>query len=631
MAYEDLLKDTSQPSTSGTDKFIVTITDLAVNTLYPVQFRWKYSDGTFGLWGGTKVLVTPSEQSPATPSKLTVVGGSGFFTVTWDGKSSSNTEIANIDRIDIYVDGAPFDSTKPADTMIVAGTKTISASAGTYIVSAFAISKSGTKSAFAEPTFVDVTEVNGVIIEPPDQPSVPTVSSILGAIQVSWNGKTSDGSDQPLGFDAAKVYVGTTSTFTPSSLNQVDVLNFANGQNTLNIGVGTLADGVALTYDTDYFIKIATTNGTEDSVAVSATGNPVRLGKVQSGDIFSVSAAKITAGTLQANAKIVVGAETGKRVELNASGTTPFAIYGSGGTKLFDYNQTSEKLTIVGDGSFSGDLSIGSSNAIFKAEPATGIWLGNSAYASAPFSVSTNGVIKAEAGKVGGWTITENYLKSGTLEFNSLNSAIYVGATNADHIKISASGGIQHVNSSGSPTGKFNLTSSGLSVSGSISGGTISGAEIIGSTIRSNSASYVKIDSLNRPGTIDFIANGYGVPGYIDFTGAEGDVFGTLTLVPPTNDDATSPWISLFSNSTTNSVIINSTGTGEIQLNAWEVSGGTLSLAGAIYTTLDTSGWSMDGDISKTSSIRPISFGTNTSPSAARVAAWVGEVYLQYT
>lgn len=485
MAYEDLLKDTSQYVETG-DYFLLTITDLDINTSYPIQFRWKKKDGTFGVWSASRVITTPGESTPATPSTLTVVGGAGILTVTWDGKDALGNVMSNLDRLDIYIDGSPFDATKPAASFFVAGTQTISAPAGTYIVAAYAVSKAGTKSAVNSPVTKTVTS-NVPTPQNSVTPSTPTVSQVLGAIQLSWNGKTSTGGDQPYGFDAAKVYVGTSSSFTPSSSNQVDTLNFANGQNTLNIGVGTLVDGVALDYGIDYYVKIATTNGTDTSTAVSASGNPVRIGQVTSGDIVTIKADKIETGVLSAGAKITAGAAGGKRVELSGTGDTPFAIYGTGGTKIFDYNSSSDRLTIVGDGSFSGNLSIGSSNSIFKAEPSTGIWLGNASYSSAPFSVSTNGVIKADSGTIGGWTLASSYLQGTNFQINSSNSTIYVGPySSGNHIRISASGGIQHTNSSGAATGNFTLTPNGdLSLSGTFTIGA-------SSTIDGTAASTVK-------------------------------------------------------------------------------------------------------------------------------------------
>ena len=498
MAYEDLLKDTSQPSSDNQNYFTLTITDLNITTLYPLQFRWKYNDGTFGAWSAVKSITTPGESFPNVPSTLTIANNTkGYIEITWDGKDSNGNTLTNFDRIDIYINGSPFNASKPADSLFAAGTKTIVAPAGTYIISSYAVSKAGTLSAMSSAVTRTVL-TNVPTAESSVTPSTPTVSSVLGAIQLSWNGKTSSGGDQPYGFNAAKVYVGTSLGFTPSSSNQVDTLKFANGQNTLNIGVGTVVDGTALTYGVDYYVKIATTNGTDTSTAVSATGNPVRIGQVTSGDIVTVTADKIATGTLSSGSTITVGNTSGKHILLSGTGD-PLTIYGTGGVAggaILSFNGT--KLSIVGDGTFSGNLSIGSSNAIFKAEPATGIWLGDATYSSAPFSVSTNGVIKANSGTIGGWTLGSNYLQGTNFEINSSNSTIYVGPSGGQHIRISASGGIGTYNG-GSPTGSFSLSTSGsLSLSGSITAtsGSIGGWTIGSSTLTGGNT------TLNSNGTI---------------------------------------------------------------------------------------------------------------------------------
>ena len=577
MAYEDLLKDTSQYVENG-DYYLLTITDLDINTSYPIQFRWKKKDGTFSVWSGVKVITTPGESTPATPSTLVVENETrGYLRITWDGKDASGNTMSNLDRLDIYIDGAPFDATKPAASFFVAGTQTIVAPAGTYIIAAYAVSKAGTRSAINSP----VTRiVKSNVPAPADSvtPSTPTVTQVLGAIQLSWNGKTSTGADQPFGFDAAKVYVGTSAGFVPSSLNQVDTLNFANGQNTLNIGVGTVVDGTALTYGVDYYVKIATTNGTDTSTAVSASGNPVRIGQVTSGDIVTITADKIATGTLDAGSTVTVGSPTGKRVVLAGTGD-PLTIYDTdGSTKLLSYSTTSGRLSIVGDGSFTGNLSIGSSNSIFKAEPATGIWLGNASYASAPFSVSTNGVLKANSGTIGGWTLASSYLQNSaqTFQINSNDSTMYIGPyTSGNHIRISASGGIVHTNSSGSATGNFTLTPNGnLTISGTF---TISAS----STIDGTSASIVKSGAASGAAAVQE-GNGVSLNGSKQITTistSSGISIGTATS--GARVELTSAGLKAYNSSGTNTVSINSNGSasfsGEIISSSGTIGGWTLS------------------------------------------------------
>jgi hypothetical protein len=473
MAYEDLLKDTSESKDDG-NYFLVTITDLDLSTQYPMQFRWKNKNGTLGAWSSVKYFTTEGATVPGDPKlgETDVVGGAGFIKVTWSGNDVSNNPISNFDRVDIHISGTTFgDGTKPAGFFKTAGTQTFPCVAGIYIVQLKVYSVNGASSFFSDARTVTVTDVV-TPPEPPVNPSIPTVTSVLGAIQLSWNGKTSTGGDQPYGFTAAKVYVGTTSGFTTSSSNQVDVLNFANGQNTLNIGVGTVVNGTALTYGVDYYVKIATTNGIDTSAAVSASGNPVRIGQVTSGDIITINADKIATGTLSSGSTITVGSTSGKHIKLSGTGD-PFIIYGTGGVSnpILSYN--GNKLTVVGDGTFSGALSA-----------ATGTFAGSLSAATGSFS----GTITASAGSIGGVIIASDAIQNGannaasTFRLDSAGKARFGTATgNAIILDPAPSAGglyIYHSSNGGTAaSGKFSvsdgglLTATGASISGSLTVG----------------------------------------------------------------------------------------------------------------------------------------------------------------
>lgn len=298
--------------------------------------------------------------------------------------------------------------------------------------------------------------------KPSELPSTPTVKPVVGAIELAWNGKTSTGADQPYGFNSAKVYIGTISNFTPidsgASKNQVDILNFANGQNTLNIGVGTeVNSSLTLDYGIDYYVKIKTTNGNaaEDSTAVAATGNPVRIGQLSNSGLISISADKITTGTLQANASITVGTTSGKHVILS-SGSDPIRVYGSGGQAagaILDLDSSGNLLikgviTATG-GSFTGAISIGSGGnmkiGVGVNSGYDGIYIGTNNYwyndgkfkvGDGTNSVSWNGTtlsvtgqINSTSGSIGGFTIGTNSLYVNGLALNAAADTQFGGAS----------------------------------------------------------------------------------------------------------------------------------------------------------------------------------------------------------
>jgi len=487
MAYEDLLKDTSRVDSSNSNYFLVTITDLDVNQSYPIQFRWKYNDGTFSPWSAVRVVTTPGESDPNTPKfadSNVDVTTPGFIKITWDGTSddATPTPLTDIDRVDVYIDGLPFDGNKPAATFKTAGTQVIAAPGGTYQIVLYAVSKLGKLSPVSAAVTKTVSDISNPVVDPED-PEAPTVTAGLASVIVEWSGKKSGGVDFPTGsFAGAKVFIGTSAGFTPSDNNWVHTLNFANGSNKVSIGVGTVIDktaGTLLQYDTPYHVKIDTinANGTPNNNPIAASGNPITVNKV--------AASEIKTGFLSADAQILAGISGGARVELSGS-TTPFVIYGTGGQELLKFiSSPTPSLTVNGGGTFTGDLSAGSGSSIFKSDT-SGIYLGNAVYASAPFSVSRNGVLKAESGTIGGWVLGSTYLQnasvSPTIKIDT--TGIIVGSTSNPYIDITSSG-ITHRNANGTASGKFTLTtgaSAQLTIDGTF---TISGSSTINGTAAS--------------------------------------------------------------------------------------------------------------------------------------------------
>jgi hypothetical protein len=550
MANEDLLKDTSQYVERG-DYFLLTITDLDINTSYPIQFRWKKKDGSFSVWSGSRTITTPGESFPGLPSTLTVTGGAGILTVTWDGKDSLGNNLTNFDRVDVYIDNPPFDGTKATTSFFTAGTKTISAPAGTYIVSAYAVSKAGTRSAVNTPVTRTVLPVEEAI-QTPVAPSSTGFSStrVLSGVTVSWNGAYPTAWT---GFQAINIYAGTSATLTSGTYIKVGQMTANKISNTITIPV----DGTYVRYDLPVYIhassvnrnslesslvanvtnqlsgarsaigsdladtiissaklvddavtavKIATdaitttkiandaitsakifagsvTSAKIDALAITAdkiAANAITASKILAGEIDvtklaagTISVNNLQAGNISSTSFIRAGSgNTGARVEMSSAAISGgpaagFYIYNSAGTAVLSA-PLSGGLSIVGDGTFTGNLSIGSSNNIFKAEPATGIWLGNSAFSSAPFSVSVNGSLKAESGTIGGWTLGADFLSTTNFKISKADATIFVGNPSGQHIRMSSTS-LAHYNGS-STTDKFTLTASNgnLTIGGTI-------------------------------------------------------------------------------------------------------------------------------------------------------------------
>ena len=67
----------------------------------------------------------------------------------------------------------------------------------------------------------------------------------------------------------------------------------------------------------------------------------------------------------------------------------------------------------------STQLSGGSGGTTVALTPGTGIHMGNASFASAPFSVTNAGVLKAESGTIGGWTLSSSTISSNNLTISS--------------------------------------------------------------------------------------------------------------------------------------------------------------------------------------------------------------------
>jgi hypothetical protein len=486
----DVLNDLAIVPVTSTDPnyFLRKVTGLKIDRNYSFKFQWVLEDGTVSDWSPGYGILTPTESIPSSPAASVPTSNASSIPVTLPIFPS------NAKRVDVYITGGVYGSGKVADSFLQAGTKTIAAAAGTYQVALITVSSSNINGTPSDIFTITVTDPTANIQSPAASktPSAPSARKVLGAIQVTWDGKQADGTDQPYGFDAAKVYVGTTPTFVPSASNQVDVFNFKNGQNIINIGVGTLVNGQPMTYGVDYYVKIATTNGTDISTAVSATGNPQQLGKAGSGDIVSILADQIETATLSATSTITVGTTSGKHLKLAGTGD-PLVIYGSGGTSNPVLSFNGNKLTIKGDGDFTGSLT--GSSGVFG--PVT---IGTTGISSTNFSIASDGsaefkgILTASGGKIGNWYINSSTIRSSSsasttprIELDPATPEIILAGTTGT-ISLSPINGIvgpnvtiQNVTAPGfslSPNGTATLRGKVYADEGSIAGWTIANSSI---------------------------------------------------------------------------------------------------------------------------------------------------------
>lgn len=189
----------------------------------------------------------------------------------------------------------------------------------------------------------------------------------------------------------------------------------------------------------------------------------------------------------------------------------------SGGTLVTKVDQVSQDLGTITN----GVLNIGTANNVLKFNSTDGMWLGNTAVASAPFSVSIAGVLKAISGRIGAWTLSDTSLYggagsgfSGMIKYVDANTlSFFAGATDATGtaatFKVTA-GGV--------------LTATGATIGGAISASTID----IGGT-NANSF-HVDIDGNLWSGDAAFATGKFKVSNAGAMTATTGNILGGFTV-----------------------------------------------------------------------------------------------------
>ena len=182
-----------------------------------------------------------------------------------------------------------------------------------------------------------------------------------------------------------------------------------------------------------------------------------------------------------AASKVYVGTGT-----VNNS-NTGFYLDSSGNFSLKDklyWNGTS--LVINGAGTFTGDVSIGSGDSIFKAD-SNGIYLGDATFADAEFSVTPAGLLKSTSGTIAGWNINPATFNTGSgssyMEISQTDQKIRIGAKTS---RTNANTGV-HIGTDGIGLGSgsvFQVTEAGVitATSGTIGGWVLSNNALTSAT-----------------------------------------------------------------------------------------------------------------------------------------------------
>ena len=230
--------------------------------------------------------------------------------------------------------------------------------------------------------------------------------------------------------------------------------------------IGGNPDGGAVFFDGQISdIKIWDVALTADNVEAVYVGPDAQLRST------TIEGDRITTGKIRSNNW---GESQGSKFDLD-NGT--LVIGGSLSPKLqFDENGD---LTITGTvtatggliGGWSissGTLLAGSGTSRIRLSPTNGIHMGNNTFSSAPFSVTTAGVLKATSGTIGGFTLGSNILKSSAQNADGNANVFFRAATEGNTPSEKQLLGIGDINENSNPddlgggTGRiFNVNDAG--------------------------------------------------------------------------------------------------------------------------------------------------------------------------
>ena len=313
------------PQTS-TDKnyFNVKAVGLKIDQSYSFQFQWILDDGTLSDWSPGYQIATPTEGVPTAPSVVVPATSTGSIPVTL------STFPANAKRVDIYIIGGEFGAGKVADYFLSAGTKNIAVSGGVYQVSLITVTPSNINGNPTN-TFTINVATAGEVIQSPTNPNGFSIDRVLSGIQVNWAGTYANGTFT--GFEAIKVYVGNSASFTNGTYREAGVMTGNNVKNTITIPV----DGTYLRYDLPVYVHAAAINksGTLGTIQANVANNSLGARSAVGSDL---------ADLIITNAKLVDDAVSSAKIATSAITTTKIADDAITTPKLVANAITSDKI-----------------------------------------------------------------------------------------------------------------------------------------------------------------------------------------------------------------------------------------------------------------------------------------------
>lgn len=243
-------------------------------------------------------------------------------------------------------------------------------------------------------------------------------------------------------------YAGTTTTVTATTVQLLGTGSFTLRSADSSSRIEFTNTGLALYSGTTQTVNLANTGAF--TLQSAATGSRVKIDTTTGVQVFN--GAEVTPrvklgvdGTFSIDsAPDAAGATT--RIELDSAGLRFYN--GVSATPTVELKTADGSARFAGtldaaSGVFTGALSGGTiqigGTSGFLADGTSGIWLGASTFAAAPFSVSLAGALKSTSGTIGGFTIGATTITGGTLSLSNAGT-ITGGTISGTNFRTAASG-----------------------------------------------------------------------------------------------------------------------------------------------------------------------------------------------
>jgi len=191
-----------------------------------------------------------------------------------------------------------------------------------YEVSLASVDRAGNRSAFIPaPEQLDT----GRDTEPLPKPSTPVTGNYVGQMTVAWDGKTTSNANMPSDFSHVAVHASTSKGFTVTPTNFVGRMSTNGSSQRIIVG--------GLTFGSTYYVKFVAYDysGNSSTPSDEATGSPklingsdIQNASINSAQISSLEAGKITTGELSSDTRILAGPELDTHAELTGTGLRIF-------------------------------------------------------------------------------------------------------------------------------------------------------------------------------------------------------------------------------------------------------------------------------------------------------------------